>query len=140
MDDVLTHAPCGFLSFNEEGSIAAVNNKLLELLGYKSDELVSVDVAQIFSTAGRIYYLTQVFPLLKLRGEHSEVYISLRSKSGQDIHVLFNAARNVRNDTVFYDCVFVEMRRRDQYENEILNDKKLAEQANSLKDTFLATI
>ncbi len=39
MDDLLNHAPCGFLAFADDGHIVLVNATLLELLGYPGDEL-----------------------------------------------------------------------------------------------------
>lgn len=140
MDDVLNNEPCGFLTFTDDGKIVEANLMLLKILGYEHKELVSIPVEKIFSVAGRVYYQTHVFPLLKLQNNIKEIYLSLRSKTGEDIPVLINAVRHEREGKIFNDCVFVEMRRRDLYENEILHAKKIAEETTHLKDTFLATI
>jgi PAS domain-containing protein len=33
MDDLLDHAPCGFVSFGDDGIVAKVNATLAEMLG-----------------------------------------------------------------------------------------------------------
>src|ERR1051325_1521698 len=96
MDDLLNTAPCGFMTFTDEGTIRAVNATLLKLLGAAADELEGQHVESILPVASRIFYQTHFFPLLKLHGEASEIYFSLRSKNGEDIPVLVNAARRER--------------------------------------------
>ena len=40
MDDLLNTAPCGFLSFTDDGRIVLANDALSELLGYERGELL----------------------------------------------------------------------------------------------------
>jgi PAS domain S-box-containing protein len=140
MDDLLNTAPCGFLAFADDGTIMMVNATLSDLLGRKPDELQGRHVESLLSVAGRIFYQSHFFPLLKLHGKAEEVYLSLRSKDGSDLPVLANAVRREREGAFVNDCVFVPMRQRNQYEDEILRAKKAAEDANRLKDDFLATV
>ena len=140
MDDLLNTAPCGFLAFADDGKILLVNITLSDLLGHKPDELLGKHVESLLSVAGRIFYQSHFFPILRLHGKVEEVYLSLRSKSGTDVPVLANAVRRERDETIVNDCVFVPMRQRNQYEDEILWAKKTAEEANRLKDDFLATV
>ena len=53
---------------------------------------------------------------------------------------MVNAACHERDGQIFNDCVFLEMKQRDQYENELLNAKKEAEAATHAKDEFLQTV
>jgi PAS domain S-box-containing protein len=140
MDELLNNAPCGFLVFADDGKIVEANDTLLNLLGYERAELCRLHIEKIFSVAGRIFYQTHFFPLLKLKNKVEEVYLSLRSKSGLDIPVLVNAARRERDDVIFNDCVFMPMRQRNQYEDEILRAKKQAEDATRAKDEFLSVV
>lgn len=140
MDDLLNTAPCGFLAFTDDGTILMVNATLSDLLGYKPGELQGKHVESLLSVAGRIFYQSHFFPLLKLHSKAEEVYLSLRSKSGTDVPVLSNAVRREREGIFVNDCVFVPMLQRNQYEDEILRAKKVAEDANRLKDDFLATV
>ncbi len=96
MDDLLNTAPCGFLSFTDDGRIVLVNDTLLGLLGYGRDELLGRHVESLLPVASRIFYQTHLFPLLKLHDRVEEVYFSLRSRGGTEIPVLANAARHER--------------------------------------------
>jgi sigma-B regulation protein RsbU (phosphoserine phosphatase) len=140
VDDLLNTAPCGFLVFADDGKIMMVNATLLDLLGHEPDELLGRHVETILTIAGRIFYQTHFFPLLKLHGRVDEIYLSLRSKGGAEVPVLVNAVRREREGTVGYHCVFVPMRQRNQYEDEILQAKKTAEEATRAKDEFLAIV
>lgn len=140
MDELLNNAPCGFLVFTDDGKIVEVNDTLLKMLGYGRDELCELHIEKIFSVAGRIFYQTHFFPLLKLKSEVEEIYLSLRSKKGADTPVLVNASRRESKEKFFNDCVFMPMRQRNQYEDEILRAKKLAEEAARAKDEFLSVV
>jgi signal transduction histidine kinase len=75
---------------------------------------------------------------LKLNGKVEEIYLSLRSKSGDDVPVFVNAVRRERARVVVNDCVFVPMRQRNRYEDEILQAKQAAEEASRAKAKFLS--
>lgn len=140
MDDTLNTAPCGFLSFNDDGKVITINATLLDSLGYELDELQGRHVETILPVAGRIFYQTHLFPLLKLHGKVEEVYLSLRAKNGADVPVLANAKRSARDGAVVNDCILMQIRQRNQYEDEILQAKKVAEEATRAKDEFLAVV
>ncbi len=140
MDDLLNRAPCGFLQFADDGTILLANLTVLELLGYKPGELEGRRIESILSLAGRIFYQTHFFPLLRLHAEAEEIYLSLRSRSGGEVPILLNAARREREGGAVNDCVFIPIRQRNQYEEEILRAKKAAEEATRAKDNFLALV
>jgi PAS domain S-box-containing protein len=140
MDNLLNTAPCGFLSFTDDGKIVLANATLLDLLGYEPDELHGRHVESLLPVASRIFYQTHLFPLLKLQDKVDEVYFTLRSKSGAEIPMLVNAVRREREGVVVNDCVLMHMRQRNKYEDEILHAKRLAEEANLAKDEFMAVI
>lgn len=129
IDGLLNTAPCGFLSFTDDGTISVVNATLSKLLGYEPDELVGQRIELILPIAGRIFYQTHFFPLLKLQGKAEELYFSLRARQGNQVPVLVNAVRQERAGSCFNDCVFVPMSQRIQYEDELLQAKKIAEAA-----------
>jgi len=139
MDELLNTAPCGFLAFADDGAILAVNATLLGWLGRggADGELVGRHVECIFPPGGRIFYQTHFFPLLKLHGRAEEIYLSLRSAGGEDVPVLVNAARRERGGSQVNDCVFVPMRQRRRFEDEILAAKREAEAANRAKDALI---
>lgn len=140
MDDLLNIAPCGFLSFTDDGKIILVNATLLELLGYEPDELPGQHFDSLLTVASRIFYQTHLFPLLKLHNKVEEVYFSLRSRGGAEIPVLVNASRRERGGVLVNDCILMHMQQRNRYEDEILEAKRLAEEATRAKDEFLAVV
>ena len=129
MDDVLNNAPCGFVSVADDGSLIVVNQTLQTLLGYTSADLSGKTIGAILTPGGRIFYQTHVFPLLKLQGKVEEIYLSLRSHSGDEVPVLTNAVRRERAGIWINDCVFMPMRQRSLYEDQILQAKRAAEEA-----------
>src|SRR4051812_38223358 len=140
MDDLLDKAPCGFLAFADDGTIRLINSTLLELLGNGRDDLIGRRVESILTVGGRIFYQTHFFPLLRLHGKVEEVYLSLKSRSGNELPVLVNAVRRERDGAVFNDCILVPIHQRSQYEDEILQAKRVAEEATRAKDEFLAVV
>lgn len=140
MDELLNNAPCGFLSFADDGSIRAINSTLLGMLGYERKEVEGFHIQNVLSAGGRVFYQTHLFPLLKMHGAVEEIYLSLRSKGGTDLPVLLNARRSQRDGIAVNDCIFMRMRQRGQFEEELLKAKKAAERANKAKDDFLAAL
>jgi PAS domain S-box-containing protein len=131
MDELLNTAPCGFLSFGEDGRIELINATLLELLGYAADEVVGHHVDCILTVGTRIFYQTHWFPLLRMQERADEIFLMLRSKAGEEIGVLANAVRTQRRGRVAYDCVVMRVREREKYETELLRAKRAAEQARA---------
>ena len=129
IDELLNFAPCGYLSFTDDGLIVAVNFTLSELLEYPPDYLSGKIIDSILPIASRIFYQTHFFPLLKLHGKIEEIYFSLRAKQGNDIPMLINAVRRIQGESFVNNCIFIPIRQRIQFEDEILKAKKVAEAA-----------
>ena len=138
MDQLLDTAPCGYLAFTDEGVIRVVNNTLAVLLGYTPAELQEQRFENLLGVGARIFYHTHFFPVLKLHGEAEEVYLTLRSRSGQDVPVLTNGIRRERDGEMLNECIFVRMLQRSQYEDELLRAKRTAEAASEAKAKFLS--
>src|SRR3712207_4034982 len=119
------------------GSILLVNSTLLGWLGRGAADTLGRHVEVIFPPGGRIFYQTHFFPLLKLHGRAEEIYLSLRGADGEDVPVLVNAARRERGGSHVNECVFVPMRQRRRFEDEILSAKREAEEANRVKDALI---
>ena len=129
--DLLDAAPCGFVSFADDGAIATVNRTLLEMLGYERGELVGRHVETILTVAGRIFHQTHFFPLLRLHGHAEEIFLLLRRKDGTELGALVNAARRDRGGGMLTDCVLMEVRERRKFEDALLRAKREAEDARA---------
>lgn len=129
MDEQLNHAPCGFLTLSEEGDILSINQTLLQLLDYRHDQLCGKHVNSMLTVSARLFYQFYFFPLIKVNKQVEEMYISLETSRGEELPVLINAAPRKTGEKTVVDCVLIPMRKRNEYENELLAAKKEAEAA-----------
>lgn len=136
--DILNQLPCGYLVFNDEGILVQVNNKLCEVLNYSSEELINKHIDAILTPGAKIFYQTHLFPLLKMEKKVDEIYLTLRAKGDKSIPVLINAERLSENNTHKNRCIIVQMKRRSEYEDRILHDKKEAELTSDKKEKLLS--
>ncbi|ARK30169.1 SpoIIE family protein phosphatase [Halalkalibacter krulwichiae] len=134
MDEKLNFAPCGFLTLSEDGDILAINQTLLNCLSYTQDNLQEEHINSILTVPSQLFYQLYFVPLLKLEKKIEEMYISLRSRNGEEIPVVINARPTKQNGKIETDCIVFPMRIRNQYENELLAAKKEAESALNAKN------
>jgi anti-anti-sigma regulatory factor len=140
MDELLNTAPCGFVAFDDGGTMLAANATLAGWLGEPAGALEGRHLETILPGGGRIFYQTHFFPLLKLHGRAEEIYLSLRGADGRDVPVLANAARAERGGSPVNECVFVPMSQRRRFEEELLAARREAEEANRVKDALIAEL
>ncbi|HEX8386185.1 MAG TPA: ATP-binding protein [Rubricoccaceae bacterium] len=140
LHDLVNEAPCGFLSFADDGRVVLVNDTLLGLLGYGRDELVGRHVEALMALPTRIFYQTHFFPLVKLHGRADEVYLALRSKGGTDVAVFVNAVRREGDDGPVTHCALFPVHLRRQYEDELLRARKDAEAALARNEALTAEL
>jgi PAS domain S-box-containing protein len=132
VNPLLDTAPCGFLSFRDDGVVTRVNQTLLAMLGYERAQVVGQHVERLLPIGTRIFYQTHWFPLLRLHGRADEIFLFMKTKAGEDIGLLSYAQRSPAGDEACYDCIFVHVRERAKYEAELLRAKREAEAANGL--------
>src|SRR5688500_10746761 len=122
--------PCGIVSFDDTGRVVFTNAGLRAMLGYDAGELEGGHVERLLTVAGRIFYQTHFFPLLRLTGSAREVFLLMRTKTGADVGALANASRTTRGGETMIDCVLMEVHERRQYEEELLRARQAAARAN----------
>ncbi len=140
MDYLLNTAPCGFLSFTDDGKINMVNVTLLKILGYSPEELQGQNIELILPVASRLFFQAEVLPLLKLHGKRDEIYLSLQSKSGGEVLMLINGIRQERNQQACNDLILMPINRHNEYEDHIIRLKRAAEVATSLINKVNASL
>ncbi|HEY2379102.1 MAG TPA: ATP-binding protein [Gemmatimonadaceae bacterium] len=126
---LLDAAPCGWLSFTDDGTIQLCNQTLLGLLGYGREEIVGRRVESLLTVGSRIFYETHLFPLLRLQDHADEIFLTLRAKDGSDVAALVNSARRERDAVWVTDCVLFRIVERQKYEDALLRAKREAEAA-----------
>ena len=140
LDPILDGAPCGFLSVDDSGLITLANATLAHLVGRDRSDLVGAPIDLLLSTAGRIFYTTHLFPLLRLHGVAEEAYVPLLHADGTQTPVLINGRRRRTGDAAAYDLVVVPMRQRNQLETELIEARNAAVEALAAKDRFLSIV
>ena len=130
MSTLLDTLPCGVLSFDDDGRIVFANATLHALLGHEPGTLVGRTVESVLTIAGRIFYQTHFFPLLRLQGRVDEIFLLMRRADGTDVGALVNALRRDRDGAPVNDCALLEVRERRKYEDELLRARRAADEAN----------
>ena len=126
---LLEALPCGVVTFQDDGTIVAVNATLGAMLGYEGAELVGRHVETLLTVAGRIFFQTHLYPLVRLRGRAEELFVLLRRKDGGDLGALLNAVRHEQAGGPVVVCAVMEVRERQKYEDALLQARRTAESA-----------
>ena len=121
MDSLLDTAPCGFLSFADDGKILAVNATLLGWLGYAARCLRGQSVETLLPVASRIFYQTHFFPLLKIsRSGGGGVSCPANGRRAANCRCLSTPSGGRSRERRVNECIFMVVRQRSRYEDEIL--------------------
>lgn len=135
MDELIDNAPCGFLTLTKDGIIQSINRTLLEILQWPSPKLlIGNHFNVVLPNSAQIFIQLYFFPLIKSKHYVEEMYVSLLTKNGAEIPVLLNASLQKSNEII---CVIVPMHNRNAFEDEIINAKKMAENAFREKEKTL---
>lgn len=138
--DLLNAAPAGILAFRDDGRVVAVNDTLLNLLAYRREDVVGGHVERLMGVAGRIFFQTHLFPLVRMHGHADEIYMALRTSSGESVPALLNTRRDESGDEPLSHCVVIRVKERKKYEDELLRAKKAAESAHKAKSRYLRSV
>ncbi|MCF2489328.1 PAS domain-containing protein [Dyadobacter sp. CY347] len=128
-EHILQDLPCGCVVFDEVGTMTFVNRTLCSMLGYQPDLLLGQSIEKILTISSRIFHQTHFFPLLKLNGAASEIFLTLKPSSGSPIPVMVNAKTQAEADPVCYVCVFVPVWERRKYEEQLLEINRVQQKA-----------
>ncbi|MGO4528609.1 diguanylate cyclase [Paenibacillus sp. 2TAF8] len=123
MDNQLDTAPCGYFSISDSGVILSINQTLLSMIGRERDELMGKHIESIMSVTNKVFFHTYFYPYIQLYGHVDEMYFSFRNRDQEDVPVLLNGVRQMRDGQQIVDCVVVIMRKRIEHEKDILNTK-----------------
>jgi PAS domain S-box-containing protein len=134
IDPLLDDAPCGFVSFADDGTVRVVNRTLAALLGFDREELIGGHLESILTVGSRIFYQTHLFPLVRLHGRADEIFLLLRGKDGEEVAMLANLVRHERRGEWVTDCVLLRLVERRKFEDALLAAKKSAEAARTVAE------
>ena len=129
MEKLLDLAPVLCFSASAGGIILDVNDHLCQQLGYNKEELTGQKLELIFTLPTRIFHQTHFFPLLKMQLRAEEIYITLLTKTREELPVLFNAEMKTLDDQAAALYAGIVVRHRKKYEDELIAAKRAAEAA-----------
>ncbi len=108
-----------------------MNAPLAAMIGYEPAELVGRHIETLLTIAGKIFFQTHFYPLVRLHGKAEELFLLMRRKDGGETGVLLNAVRRERDGQPMVDCVVMEVRERRKYEDALLRARQSAEAATA---------
>ena len=155
--NLFEHAPCGYLIATADDVIRRVNETFLALTGYTRESLIDTTrLLEILTIPGRIYYETNLVPLLKMQGRVTGVTLDFIKANNGILPALVNVAEQRRPDgqPELLILTLFDATNRREYENELLHARRTAEQATETerlarevaeqtsrtKDEFLALV
>jgi len=130
----------GLVHCDGDAVIESTNATLASWLNYSPDELLGQPFDTILEPSGRLFFHSQLIPNLELNHHVEELYLNFRTREGGKLPVLINACRRQKKDRVALEFAVFLIHRRARLEDELLQAKKLAQQANAAKSRFLGMI
>ena len=155
-------APLPYQSLDEDGCFIDVNPAWLKTLGYERDEVLGKWYGSILHP-DYVERFKKNFPVLKEKGEVTDVHFELKKKNGEYIHININGCSSYGPNNVFQKtyCVFSDItneqkafaklvkseldlnKQNEKYKVlniELTIAKEKAEESNRLKTEFLNNI
>ena len=143
VDDLYDHAPCGYLSTLPDGTIARVNQTLVDWTGFDRETLLAGTRFQALLTVGsRIYYETHYAPLLQMQGIAHEIAFDVVRADGRILPVIANSVqkRSADGAVLFNRITVFDSTDRKRYERELLLARRRAEQTVKEKADLLSML
>ncbi|MEU9253700.1 SpoIIE family protein phosphatase [Streptomyces sp. NPDC048270] len=131
-EELYESAPCGYLSTLMDGTIAKINQTLLDWLGLTREEVVGRKrFTDLLSVGGKLYHETHFAPLLRMQGRISEIALELKASGGRRLPVLVSSTVKTSADgePMLIRTTVFDARQRRSYENELLRERQAAEEA-----------
>jgi PAS domain S-box-containing protein len=122
-------APCGFLTTLHDGTIIKANRTFLDWTGYSQQEVLSKKFQDLLSVPGKIFYETQIAPLLQLQGIVKEVAFDLVRNHQEPLSVLANSVQRQTEEggVVLIHSAFFDATDRRKYEQNLLTARRKLE-------------
>jgi PAS domain S-box-containing protein len=135
-------APCGYVTFQPDGTIIKINQTLLTWLNYPAEEvLYKKKFGDFLSKGGQIHYEMFFRPMLNVSGSVKELSYELQTRQGEHFHVLFGAValKNENGQVIVVNAILTDNTDRKRYEQELVLARKQAEK-EKLNLQFLADL
>jgi sigma-B regulation protein RsbU (phosphoserine phosphatase) len=130
LQDLFENAPCGYVTIGPDGRIARANVTFSRWIGVCADDLIGKPLRDLLTVPGRIFYETNVVPLLRLQGGFEEVALDVVTAGGDKSPMLVNGRERRRADGGLLAVRFAFFRARDRrsYERDLQGREAVAVQ------------
>ncbi|WDF45572.1 PAS domain-containing sensor histidine kinase [Chryseobacterium sp. KACC 21268] len=128
-DDFFESSLCGFITTDSNGVIVRVNKKIGSWLNIDPEKLTGKRFSDILAVAGKIYFETHLFPLLRMQGYFDEVAAELTDTGKGKIPVFINGyeKRDENKKPLFIRFTLFRASDRRKYEDNLQESKQQAE-------------
>jgi PAS domain S-box-containing protein len=134
-DFLYDELPCGFISFKPDGTILSVNKTLLQWVGLAATAIPGQSFKTLLTKSSMLYYNLVIEPLLNLKPTVNEINLKFNSQN-RPFDALLNAVsyKNAEGNLIVINATVQKITDRKQYENELLSEKRRAEQEKQLAE------
>ena len=148
-EDGCDDVPCGVVTVLPNGSIAHVNRPISKWCGFAKEELVGRQFTSLLSVPARIFYETNISPLLRMQGFVDEVAMDFVGRGGTRIQSLVNAVerRDAEGRPTFTRLAVFKATERRRYERALVESRDATErsvlierEASQLREQFIAVL
>jgi sigma-B regulation protein RsbU (phosphoserine phosphatase) len=149
LEDLYENAPFGYLSLLADGRIFKVNRTFSGWIGVAPETVVGKHLRELLTVPGRIFYETNLAPLLRLQDGFEEVALDLMTAAGVKLPVLVNAAvrRSADGGVRFMRIAVVRAKERRGYERDLQGREAAAvkgltdeRETSELREQFIAVL
>src|SRR6185437_4532884 len=128
--DLYEHAPCSYILLDLDGRIVQSNAVFRRMMQPTEGAAQRGNIRHLLTSAGVIFYETQVIPMLLLSGFRNEIALDLVPPSGERIPMLASAALryDMEGRPSHVRMILLQATERLQYERDLLRSRKEAEQ------------
>ncbi|MEB8330727.1 ATP-binding protein [Flavobacteriaceae bacterium KMM 6897] len=125
-----TEPPCYVFSFSVDGPLTQINTRFLKHLGYnRSEVLGEMRIEDLMTGGSKIFYKTHFLPMLMMQERVDEMFLTFKSKSGNEFPVLMNLELNNKGEEEYIQGVGLHIAKRNKFEKSIIEAKDAAEKA-----------
>jgi len=120
---------CGFVSFTPDGKILSINKTMASWVGIDFQAIQDRNFKSLMTKSSMLYYNMVVDPMLNLKPVVNEISLKFKSEAGS-FDALLNAEsyRNEQGNLILINATIQKITDRKRYENELLREKRSAEE------------
>jgi hypothetical protein len=130
---IIDELPCGYLVLDIAGTILRANRDFLRMTGRSSAETLGTSFRKYLTSAGAIYFDTQILPLLHLAGRRNEIALDLKLDSARlPVFATFALATKPVGACAQIKVILIEASERRSFERQLLQSRLEAEQLSEV--------